>query len=108
MDALLLVEDEPALRTLLERYLSRAGFDVTSAASGDEALKLLPGEFAFAVVDLSLPDMDGREVLDAIRQSSAACRLVATSGYPASTCREGEKFLRKPFLPMQLIEMLRS
>ena len=108
MEALLLVEDEPSLRTLLERYLTRAGFRVTAAETGDAALQLLPGDFAFAVVDLSLPDMDGRQVLEAIRQSSPRCRLVSTSGYPSAVLLEGERFLQKPFLPAQLIEILKS
>jgi len=107
---LLLVEDEPGLRKLLETILKRSGFVVTACAEGMEALAVLAGGPAppFAVVDLTLPGMRGEQVIAAISQSNPATRIIATSGLcPANPAELGTAlFLQKPFLPAQLLEAL--
>src|ERR1700756_5248154 len=63
---LLLVEDEPALATLLKSYLERLGYQVDACAQADAALALLdahPEDYALLITDLSLPDMSGDELL---------------------------------------------
>ncbi len=75
MPHLLLLEDDADLRAALERHLRGEGFRVSAFGSGREALKfmahpaLAPKErLDVAVLDLTLPDMDGLEVLRIIRQ----------------------------------------
>jgi two-component system phosphate regulon response regulator PhoB len=59
----LLVDDEPDLRDLVSLHLSQAGFDVTEAASGEEALdRAMSVRPAVVVLDLMLPDVPGVEV----------------------------------------------
>ncbi len=65
---LLVVDDEPRLRDLLERGLRAQGFDVESAENADDALALARANPpALAVLDVMLPEVDGFELLEALR-----------------------------------------
>jgi two-component system phosphate regulon response regulator PhoB len=72
-DTILIVEDEPDLREMLEFNLRQAGFEVISTDSGRAALRLARGPAAPAVVllDLMLPDGPGTEVCRALRADAA-------------------------------------
>jgi two-component system response regulator ResD len=60
----LVVDDEPIVREVLSRYLSRAGFEVRAAADGQAALDLFEARRPeLVVLDLMLPRVDGLEVL---------------------------------------------
>lgn len=73
---LLLVDDEPANRDLFGRQLERAGYRVTEAASGREALQLISDHpFDLVLLDVLMPEMNGMETLVAIRRSKAASEL---------------------------------
>ena len=112
---ILLVEDEAAVRRLAEHALARAGWEVLAAEDGDAALALLsarPGlRLAGLVTDLTLPGMDGRAVLRAVRTASGQGVLPALlmSGY-TDAGREGlvrqpmVAFLAKPYAPHELVE----
>ena len=66
---LLLVEDDPAMRASLERTLSRRGMRIATCADGAQALARWRGEMPDVVLlDLSLPGMDGLEVLESARK----------------------------------------
>ena len=66
---LLVVDDEPRLRELLERGLRAQGFDVESAENADDALSLARANPpALAVLDVMLPEVDGFELLEALRR----------------------------------------
>ena len=69
--AVLVVDDDPTVRELLTRYLSRAGYEVISAASGSEALHLAR-EFQPAVItlDVMMPGQDGWGVLSRLKEDS--------------------------------------
>jgi DNA-binding response OmpR family regulator len=107
---LLLVEDEPGLRKLLEMALRRAGFDVIGCANGAEGLAALAekNSITHAVVDLSLPDMHGQEVIAAIEKLNPNTLIVATSGLTPSDPNSlgNARLLLKPFMPPQLLEAL--
>ena len=66
--AVLLVDDDLTLLSVLSRRVSRAGYEVTTANSGPAALKALEGSWpALMVVDLMMPGMDGFELARRIR-----------------------------------------
>jgi len=72
MPQILLLEDDTEIRLGLEQHLRREGFGVSSVGTGKEALQALAGaaqglRLEAALLDLSLPDMDGLDVLRAIR-----------------------------------------
>jgi signal transduction histidine kinase/sensor domain CHASE-containing protein/CheY-like chemotaxis protein len=103
---LLVVDDDPVPRTATARLLTRLGYEVAEAATGEEALRWYRrhGSRARAVVlDLSMPGMDGRECFRALRREDPAVRVILTSGYgPDGRAQqlvdEGVlEFLPKPF-----------
>jgi two-component system response regulator MprA len=62
------VEDDDVLRSALQRGLEDAGFRVMAAANGRAAVERFPGVHSAAVVlDIGLPDADGRDVCQALR-----------------------------------------
>ena len=107
----LVVEDEELLRVVLCRQLMNAGYTAVEARDGREALKLLRGERAFALVltDMVMPVMDGAELVLEIRRRWPELRILAMSAYtPAELFRFGiphvdGPFLRKPFSPDELV-----
>ena len=70
MPHLLLLEDDPDIRLGLEQHLKREGFTLSSFGAGRDALAFLAGQgpkLDVALLDLTLPDVDGLDVLRAIR-----------------------------------------
>jgi signal transduction histidine kinase/ActR/RegA family two-component response regulator len=80
----LLVEDDGLVRRTVGRILESLGFEVTSVANGFEALALLRDTAPFAVVvsDLSMPRLDGRSLLEQLRERFPALPVVLISGNP--------------------------
>ena len=70
MEKILVVDDEQSLREVLSIMLKRAGYAVTSATDGEEAIELLHREiFDLVITDLRMPKIDGMEVLKAVKSS---------------------------------------
>jgi two-component system cell cycle sensor histidine kinase/response regulator CckA len=112
----LLVEDEPGVRTLTREMLESAGFDVLEAADSAAALEQAVGAAAIDVVltDVMMPQMDGRELARRLEQIRPGLNVVYMSGYTAQAIarqgalREGVPFLEKPFTSASLILKLRE
>jgi len=67
-ERILVVDDEPQIQRFLRPSLEAAGYDVVSAATGEEALKAaVTAAPALVILDLGLPDMDGKEVIVRMR-----------------------------------------
>lgn len=101
---LLVVEDDPALAQALALALSRRGFNVCQATNGRTALERGTQEkFAAIVLDLTLPEMDGLEVLRALREQSISTPVIVltargTVGDRVHGLRLGaDDYLPKPF-----------
>lgn len=79
MSRVLVVDDDPQIRRAVRDALSREGMDVETAAEGEEALRLA-GEEAFSLVitDLSMPNLDGLELVRELRRRSTVPILVLT------------------------------
>lgn len=111
----LLVEDEEAVRTVTQRILSSAGFTVTTAEDGRQAVDLVersPRAYAAVLLDLTMPNMDGQEAFQRMRAINPEIHVLVMSGFSEhETGRrfEGEKgvaFLSKPFTRSSLMEKL--
>jgi CheY-like chemotaxis protein len=109
--AILLVDDEDAVRLIARRILERAGYIVVDAIDGPEAIERFaaaPGAYAAVVLDLALPTMGGRAVLAELRVRRADVPVVICSGWAADdvgdTLRASPHtvFLQKPFTPAAL------
>lgn len=79
----LLVDDNPLMQQVISRFLVSQGHGVAVAQTGEEAIELARGESPqLLVIDMRLPDMDGPEVLAALRALPGldACPAIAVSG----------------------------
>src|SRR5256885_16162471 len=101
---MLVVDDEPGIVRLIEKFATNLGFDVRTAANGREALEKLETEnVAVALVDLRMPEIDGLEVLRGIRAADAGCHVILMTGHASiDTAIEAIKlgamdYLSKPF-----------
>jgi CheY-like chemotaxis protein len=86
MSQILVVEDEPDGADMVKRMLDSVGLQCTLASSAEHALGELeanPDGFQAAIVDLALPEMDGIELMQTIRQSEqfASLPLIAVTAY---------------------------
>jgi len=111
---LLLVDDEPQLLRVLKPSLTAAKFEVATAADGRSALAHLASEGCDAVVlDLGLPDMDGKEVIARIREWSDVPIVVLTARdleaeKIAALDLGADDFVSKPFAVGELLARLRA
>src|SRR5213592_186388 len=79
----LVVEDDKDVGELLREALSRWGYDVTLAANGREAVRLISHQiFDAALVDIWMPEMDGLQVLDEVKRHDPALEVVMMTGNP--------------------------
>ncbi|HEX5259551.1 MAG TPA: response regulator [Sphingomicrobium sp.] len=110
----LLVEDEPTVRSVAERALTRHGYKVMTADSGEEALEILGrGEpIDLLISDVVMPGMDGPAVVREARKSRPELKILFMSGYAEEQLRksidiENVNFLPKPFSVTELAEAAR-
>jgi len=81
MADILVVDDEESVRSAIARSLAQAGHAVTEAASGLDALNLVgTRQFALALVDLYMPQMDGLELIPKLLIQAPSLKIVAMSG----------------------------
>jgi DNA-binding NtrC family response regulator len=102
---LLIVDDEPKLLDLLSRYLGRLGYQVETCGNAEDALARFqagPDRFSLAVTDLSLPSLNGEDLIERMRQLRPGLPAIITSGYPYVPRAADVGFLQKPFLPQML------
>ncbi|MDB5005460.1 MAG: sigma-54-dependent Fis family transcriptional regulator [Mucilaginibacter sp.] len=82
MKKILIIDDEVNVALLLSKFLTRNGFDVTTASSGNSGLEHLKnGEFALVLCDYRLEDTDGREMLRKIKTQYPKTGVIIITGY---------------------------
>jgi DNA-binding response OmpR family regulator len=109
---ILVVDDEPDALELIQYNLKTAGFDVVTAADGEEALKKArTSNPALIILDVMLPEVDGLEVCKALRQdrTTAAVPIVMLTAKAAEIDRVlglelgADDYVTKPFSPRELV-----
>jgi len=115
--AILLVEDEEAVRAFASRALASRGYTVLEADSGADALRIVEnaeGKIDLIVSDVIMPEMDGPSMLTELRRRGLDAKVIFVSGYAddafAKNLPEGQEFvfLPKPFTLKQLIETVKG
>jgi two-component system cell cycle sensor histidine kinase/response regulator CckA len=115
--AILLVEDEEAVRAFASRALGSRGYTVLEAESGVEALKVVEeagGPIDLIVSDVIMPEMDGPTMLTELRRRGVEAKVVFVSGYADDAFarnlpgKQEFVFLPKPFTLKQLVETVKS
>ncbi len=114
MPSILVVDDEPKIVRLVADYLADAGFTVTTARSGDEALMRVRTESpALVVLDLGLPGLDGLDVTRAIRREGELPIIIVTARDDETDRIVGlelgaDDYVTKPFSPRELVARVRA
>lgn len=102
----LLVEDEPLVRELVEGMLRRGGYEVLGVASGEEALAAAPSiaaRLTLVLADMSLPGINGKETVRRLQATIPNLKAIHMSGNPGDRANEQELFVSKPFSRAQLL-----
>jgi DNA-binding response OmpR family regulator len=114
MARVLVVDDEPRIVQLVRDYLERAGFAVSTARTGPEALMRAHQERPDVIVlDLGLPDLDGLEVTRRLRRDSGVPILMLTARGDETDKIVGlelgaDDYVTKPFSPRELTARVRA
>ena len=107
-----MVDDEPDIVALVAYHLARAGYRVSTAATGPDALRAAREERpALVVLDLMLPGMSGNEVLEALRANSATSGIAVLMLTAHKTEEDrirglslgADDYVTKPFSPQELV-----
>ncbi len=113
--AILVVDDEPAVREFVRRALERHGFEVITADGGVQATELFEQHWeriSAVVLDMTMPDMGGFEVYQSLQKIDANVQVLLSSGYSeqdATSQFEPQNlagFIQKPFTTSDLLERL--
>ena len=114
---ILLVEDEPPLLQLIEKYLKRLGFEVETHLKSFDALRSFeaaPGRYGMVIADLGMPDMPGDTLLTRMLEIRPDLRILVCSGSPffienlPKSLQQQVAFLQKPFVPKMLAEAVQN
>lgn len=114
MAKVLIVDDEPKIVRLVADYLRAAGFDVSTARSGDEALRRVRTDGPdLVVLDLGLPGLDGLDVTRALRRDGELPIIMLTARSEETDRVIGlelgaDDYVTKPFSPRELVARVRA
>ncbi|MBA3841127.1 MAG: response regulator [Actinobacteria bacterium] len=113
----LLVEDDPGVRALVEDILTERGYNVLSAATPSEAIEVAAAydeEIQLVVTDVVMPAMNGRQLAERLEAVRPSIRVLYMSGYTSDAIiargvlPSGMRFLQKPFTASQLAANVRE
>jgi CheY-like chemotaxis protein len=113
----LLVEDEPTVRNLTQKTLSRLGYAVLAAGEGHEALLLAEQHgkpIDLLLTDVVMPGMSGRALAECLARTHPETKVLYTSGYAADVIGhhgvldDGIHFIGKPYGPQALARKVRD
>ncbi len=110
MKKILILEDEEAIRAFVVLNLTRAGYEMVEASSGEEALELFDQhpDIDIAVLDVMLPGIDGLEVCKKIRSSNQKIGIIMLTAKAqeidkvAGLMNGADDYVTKPFSPLEL------
>lgn len=116
-ETILVAEDEPSVRTLVQEILASYGYRVILAEDGKDAVeKFIANRESIRLVlmDMVMPKMSGKEAYDEIRKQSANIRAIFTSGYTMDVINsrdildEDAELIMKPIQPFELLRSVRE
>lgn len=116
-ETILIVEDEPMLLDLLQILLSTNGYEVLTAADGEEAMRIYQErhrDIALVLSDMGLPKLGGWEVFQRMRELNPRVRSILASGYLDQHLRSdllaagAKDFIQKPYVPDEILRRIRE
>ncbi|MBI5904538.1 MAG: response regulator [Deltaproteobacteria bacterium] len=111
-ETVLLVEDSATVLALVRAFLQNEGYDVLSAGSGEEAVRIcreFDGRIGVVLTDMIMPNMGGVELAGRVRAMRPGTKILFMSGYAEEEMSSiGAPILQKPFTPHALSAKLRE
>ena len=114
-DKIMVVDDDPRLRELLERYLTQQGFDVTAAQNGSDLDRLLPHEAVdLIVLDVMMPGESGTAICQRLRANKVTTPIIMLTAKSEELDRivgleaGADDYLSKPFNPRELLARINA
>jgi DNA-binding response OmpR family regulator len=112
---ILVVDDDPMIRFLVQEYLKASGFQVETCAGGREALaKVSTDSPSLMILDLQMPEMNGVEVLEQLRAAPTTASIPvlmlsanASEAHTLSTVK-ADAYLEKPFAMQALLDAVKG
>ena len=114
MKNILIVDDAPDIREILRYNLEKAGFNITEAVNGDDALDKVSKDLDLAILDIMMPGRDGYEVCRKIREQGNTVPIVFLTAMDREFDEVrglevgGDDYVRKPFSPRMLIARINA
>jgi len=117
VETILVAEDEPVVRDVVEKTLRRFNYNVISAIDGQDAVERFAAgnsNISLVLMDIIMPRMNGKDAADAIRKIRPGMKILFTSGYAADIIRSrgeleaGEEMILKPVKPADLLQKIRQ
>lgn len=114
MKNILIVDDVPDIREILRYNLEKAGFNITEAVNGDDALDKVSKDLDLAILDIMMPGRDGYEVCRKIREQGNTVPIVFLTAMDREFDEVrglevgGDDYVRKPFSPRMLIARINA
>ncbi len=112
---ILVVDDEASIRDLCARVLTRSGFKVTMASTGEDAVRRLQDEpFDLVISDIRMPGISGMDVLVMAKTLHPSIAVILITGFGTSEVVEranqsgADRILTKPFNALELLAMVRK
>jgi two-component system response regulator ResD len=105
----LVVDDEDRIRRLVRMYLERENYEIEEADNGEDALELaLENDYDVIILDLMMPEMDGIEVCEKLREEKATPVIMLTAKGEESNRVQGfevgaDDYVVKPFSPREVV-----
>ena len=110
---ILVADDDASIRLLIRHSLERAGYDVSEAVNGVEAVRAVhAAAFDLVITDILMPEMDGLETIVHLRKRKPALKVIAISGYENALFLAdarglgAARVLAKPFKPSALLALV--
>ena len=116
-ETVLAVDDDPTMLELLEELLTPMGYQVLSAASGEEALEMMASQerkIDLLLTDVMLPGIKGQDLAKQLLHNCPDVNVLFMSGYlcPSMAHKDSEPrfeaFIQKPFAPNSLLRKMRN
>lgn len=111
---ILAIDDEEEILRLLKKIFEEEGYDFVGATSGDSVFSLLrEHQPNLIILDIMMPDLDGFQVLNLIRQKSDVPVIMLTGRDDLTALRDSveigaDDYIRKPFYPLELVARVRA
>lgn len=114
-ETILVVDDEPMITDLAREILKRHGYQVLTAASGEEALRMYAErsrEIAAVILDVIMPGMDGTALFRHLKELNPEVKVIASSGYVHDReaddllMQESSGFVQKPYRITELVKVV--